>query len=255
MSRVLPPVRLHSSDLLRLLVAKGLADNTLAAGDVGMRLGGWLDVRQAIALQGIVGNAKVPQTPLRVAVPRVDKRVLRARFEQVQQALKQSILTGAAPAPGMPRIDMPDTDLKAPIDPRTAFDTWRRYLTGQQRQMESVLRGLRQQLRSMLESAGEAHQLLAALDALFENVLLERESRLLAQISAVFEKRFTLALREHLVEQEQAAENDTPAPCSQNRLQTVADDLRAALLAELDLRLQPVLGLIEALTPDTPPEQ
>ena len=38
-------------------------------------------------------------------------------------------------------------------------------------------------------------------------------------------------------------------------LAPLREDLRAALLAELDLRLQPVLGLIEALTQEKSQQQ
>jgi len=249
MSRVPPRARLHSSALLRFLTEKALLDGAAEPGDVGQRLGDWLDFRQAIALQAFISALDqadaVPATPS----VRIDAQVLRERFARVRAALEQSITLGTVPAPGMPRIEQPATELPQPIDPKTAFDPFRRYALGHQRQMESVIRGLRAQLRGMLDKGTTAQRQLAALDAIFDNVLLEREARLLGQIPAEFEKRFVLALRQHLKALVQAAETDEVAPASADWLAPLYEDLRTALLAELDLRLQPLLGLIEALTP------
>ena len=255
MTRVSPRTRLHSSELLRFLTSQGMVDAGVDAGDVGQRLGDWLHFRHAIALQAFIGEvddpAAVPATP----TARVDASVLRQRFAQVRSALEQSITEGGAPAPGMPRIEPPTSELEHPIDPKTAFDPLRRYCTGHQRQMENIIRSLRLQLRGMLDKGSTPHKQLATLDAIFENVLLERETRLLGHIPPAFEKRFAQALQQHMKQLLKAAEADEPAPRTTPWLEPLLDDLRTALLAELDLRLQPVLGLIEALTQDTPQEQ
>ncbi len=252
MTRVQPRARLHSSELLRFLTSQGLVDTASDAGDVGQRLGDWLHFRHAIALQGFLGALDRPDATAVQPTARVDAKVLYTRFSEVRCALEQSITEGSAPAPGMPRIEQPSPELAHPIDPKTAFDGFRRYSAGHQRQMEKIIRSLRAQLRSMLDK-GTAHQRqLATLDAIFENVVLEREGRLLGQIPIAFEKRFAQALKQHLKQLLQATEADEPAPCTTPWLAPLLEDLRSALLAELDLRLQPVLGLIEALTLDTP---
>jgi hypothetical protein len=254
MSRVLPRARLHSSALLRFLSEKALLDGTAAPGDVGQRLGDWLDFRQAIALQGFIGSLDQAEAAPAQPTARVDAQVLRERFAQVRAALEQSIVQGTAPAPGMTRIEQPGTELPQPIDTKTAFDPFRRFALGHQRQMDSVIRGLRTQLRGMLDKGTTAQRQLAALDGIFDNVLMAREARLLGKIPAEFEKRFVQLLRAHLKALVHAAETDEAAPLSAPWLGPLSEDLRNALLAELDLRLQPVMGLIEALTQETPRE-
>lgn len=255
MTRVQPRTPLHSSTLLRFLTEKGLVGAAVSPGDVGQRLGDWLDFRHAIALQRFIGAVDDPNSQSARATARVDAAVLRQRFAQVRATLEQSIVQGTVPAPGLPRIHLPQTELEQPIDPKTAFDPFRRYCVGHQRQMENIIRSLRAQLRGMLDKGATPHKQLATLDAIFENVLLEREARLLAHIPAQFEKRFNKALKLHIKQLLAAAEADDPAPRSSLWLTPLYEDLRAALLAELDLRLQPVLGLIEALTQDTPQQQ
>lgn len=252
MTRVQPRARLHSSELLRFLASQGLVDTASDAGDVGQRFGDWLHFRHAIALQGFLGELDKPDAITLQPTARVDADVLHARFSGVRCALERAITEGSAPAPGMARIEPPSPELEHPIDPKTAFDVFRRYSMGHQRQMEKIIRSLRAQLRSMLDK-GTAHQRqLATLDAIFENVVQEREARLLGQIPITFEKRFAKALKQHLKQLVEATEVDEPAPRTTPWLAPLLDDLRKALLAELDLRLQPVLGLIEALTQDTP---
>ena len=255
MTRVSPRARLHSSELLRVLASQGWLDASADSGDVGQRLGDWLDFRQAIALQAFIGSVDDASTPQAVPTARVDADVLHRRFAQVRAALEQSIVGGSVPAPGLARIELPPVELEHPIDPKTAFDPFRRYSIGQQRQMDNIIRSLRAQLRGMLAKGPTAHQQLAALDGIFENVLHSRESRLLGQIPTQFEKRFAKLLKQHMKALHEAASADEPAPRSAPWLAPLCQDMRSALLAELDLRLQPLLGLIEALTPNTPQQQ
>ena len=252
MTRVSPRPRLHSSELLRLLSRQGLIDDSVDPGDVGVRLGDWLDFRQAIALQSLIGQLEQPSAPV-AATARVDAQVLQRRLREVRQALERAITEGTPPAPGLPRIEWPEVELAQPIDAKTAFDPFRRCALGQQRQMEQVLRSLRSQLRHMLGTGTAAQRQLVALDALLENVLSPRETRLLGQITTEHEKRFARQLRRHLQQAVAASEADEPAPRTAPWLAPLREDLRSALLAELDLRLQPLLGLAEALTTPTVP--
>ena len=89
MTRVLPRARLHSSELLRFLASQGLVDATADMGDVGQRLGDWLNFRQAIALQGFIGTVDDPDAPQAAPSARVDADVLRRRFAEVRLALEQ----------------------------------------------------------------------------------------------------------------------------------------------------------------------
>lgn len=248
MTRVLSGTRLHSSDMLRFLTRQGLVDASTDTGDVGQRLGDWLDFRQAIALQAFIGSVEAPPALETRPSARVDAALLQRRFADVRAGLEQSILQGTVPAPGWVRIDTPATELDHPIDPKTAVDPFRRYFIGHQRQMDHIIRSLRSQLRRMLDKGTAQHKQLSTLDAIFENVLSAREARLLGHFPAEFEKRFTKALKQHMKQLVQAAEVDEPAPRTTPWLGPLREDLRTALLAELDLRLQPVLGLIEALT-------
>lgn len=255
MKRAIAQAPLHSCELLRFLTRQGMVEAGTDIGDVGQRLGDWLNFRQAIALQAFIGQVDDPLALPAKPTARVDATVLRRRFDEVREALEQSILKGTVPALGLARIELPSAELDHPIDPKTAFDPFRRYALGHQRQTDTIIRSLRSQLRGMLYKGTSKEKHLSTLDAIFDNVLTAREARLLGHIPAEFEKRFAKALKQHMKQLLQASEADEPAPRTTPWLGPLRDDLRNALLAELDLRLQPVLGLIEALTQDKAPQQ
>ncbi|WP_299514923.1 DUF3348 family protein [uncultured Limnohabitans sp.] len=242
MTRALPRAHINSSSLVRFLTENAMLDAAQAGEGVGQKLGDWLNFRQAIALHGVLQNdaapAPIPGHQQRAAP--ISPQALAAHVEKVRAQLTESVLQGAPPGSGLARIDMPPPELDDPPEPKTAFEPYRRFLAAHQRQMETTVRNLRAQLRLQLSKRGPAGAQLAALDAAFESILGEREAALLAKVSKPLEKRFVQALKAHL----QAPED--PA----RWLMPLRQTLRTALLAELDTRLQPSLGLLEALTPE-----
>jgi hypothetical protein len=246
---------LNSSRLIRFLTENdmlGAAPSSVE--DVGHRLGDWLNFRQAIALHSLLGMEPAPlSAPLRQAALR-GREALSEHVHKVRAALEHSIVQGAAQGSGLSRIDMPRAELDEPIDPKTAFEPYRRFMAAHQRQMEAVISTLRQQVRVQLSQRPVLHAL-AALDAQFESVLNDREALLLGQVAKLLEKRFVQALKQHLKKQAEAQASDQPAPALQTTvwLTPLRHALRTALLAELDTRLQPTLGLLEAFHTENSP--
>ena len=111
-------------------------------------------------------------------------------------------------------------------------------LNEQQRRMEMSVDALRGHVREKMAQTTPALAQLASLDASMAPMLAGREQRLLAQLPAFLKARFQ-SLRQA------AAASDTPDDL--RWLQGFAAEFEQLLLAELDLRLQPVTGLIEAL--------
>jgi hypothetical protein len=266
--------------LVRFLTENALLAPARQAEDVGQKLGDWLDFRQAIALHGVLppDTATAAQaTPLPAHVQRmalIAPEALAKHVDKVRAQLVESITQGAPAGSGLARIDMPAPVLDEPVEIKTAFEPYRRFVAAHQRQMESTLRSLRAQLRLQLSKRASAGQQLAALDAAFENILAEREAALLAKTIKLLEKRFVQALKAHMQLQAQAkpaalatetadgltdaheddmdampsVTNDTPKSDPSSWLMPLRQTIRQALLAELDTRLQPALGLLEALT-------
>jgi hypothetical protein len=252
MTRALPRAHIHNSRLLRFLNENAMIDAVPTSEDVGQQLGDWLDFRHAIALHAVLN----PDTPIQTTgpsrTPALTPDALRQHVTKVRSALEQSILQGAPHGSGLTRIDMPPAELNEPIEPKIAFEPYRRFQAAHQRQMESVVRTLRSQVRAQLAKSTPALQQLATLDATFENILSEREAVLLGKVSRLLEKRFAQALKQHLKAQadlatDRASHEAMPAAVKPLAwLMPIRQAMRTALLAELDARLQPTLGLVEA---------
>lgn len=113
----------------------------------------------------------------------------------------------------------------------------RHYITCQQA-METQIAPLRRRLRATLAAGSPVQAKLARLDGVMEEVVGVQERSLLATVPGLLRPRF---------DQLRAAHED-PA-----WLATFRQDMRALLLSELDLRLQPAQALLAAQrTPSSP---
>lgn len=263
MTRPLPRAHLHRTPMQRFLTENGMPVAAQSTDDVGQKLGDWLDFRQAIALHGVIHPESAAQPERQKSrSPARSVQALVQHVEQVRTQLEQSIQHGAPPGSGLARIDMPPPGLQAPIEPQTAFEPYRRYHVAHQRQMDSTVRALRALVRRALGCGTRDMQQLAALDAAFENILAAREAALLSKVAKLLEKQFMQGLK---TQRQQCAEasqllavGDGGPGESMQSAQTAAwlmpwrQAMRSALLAELDTRLQPTLGLLEALQQETP---
>lgn len=259
MTRALPRASLHSAPLVRFLTEHALLAPQPAQGHVGERLGQWLDFRQAIPLHALLqtGEQSLAAPPARAVA---DAAAVRAHVDKTRELLSASILR-ATPVPGTPRIPLPADAPELPLKLAQAWEPYRRYASTHQRQMESSIDTLRTQVRATVAHASSALHQLALLDAAYEQALREREARLLASLPAKMELRFMQLAGS--APAEAAPEPETPTPASTKNkvppappkpdwLLQFEGELQQALLAELDLRLQPVLGLADAYQAQQP---
>jgi hypothetical protein len=195
--------------------------------DLAERLGQWLNVADAITLSSAQASiAAIAFKPTPVAP--VNGAALRAELDRVRAVLSRSITTRD------PR-HKPD-----PNDPDTELALCLQRYQDQQRRMEMSVDALRTHVRQTLAKATPRLAQLAALDAVMDQMLGGREQRLLNGVPAFLKTRFK-ALRREAAE---AAEAGGTA-----WLDGFVCELEQTLLAELDHRLLPVLGLVEALEP------
>lgn len=206
---------------------------------------------------------------------------LREDLARVRAALADSILSDGVFRSGKARIKLPVPAVPAAAggsagaaresngsnaaNPANAaaetpdFEPYRRYYAAHQRDMESSIGLLRTRLRRALADAASgssgspALARLAVLDEVMERALGERERSLLASVPQLLAKRFARlrqAHRQALADQPLA--NDPPADDPAQWMQpggwlaTFCREQQAVLLAELEVRLQPAAGLVDA---------
>ena len=214
--------------------------------DFGERLGRWLDLSDAMTLFSVLGTEAGERAP----VPRAESD-LPAQLQRVRRALSEAIENDGVfrtdPSGSAPRIPFPLPQSRASADSPPDFTPYHRYYLAHQREMTNAITALRTQARKALAALSPAGRQLAGLDATFEKSLAARESSLLANVPILFSKCLEQRYAEHVAA---LVDADDPAAWAQpgSWLEAFCTDAKRLLLAELDLRLKLVSGLIAAVT-------
>lgn len=226
-----------SSRLVRLLGRWDATNAQAPRQDVAERMGQWLPVRGAITLDA--AHRSIQALPARWAVPRghalAPGDALVQEVQRVREALVQAVM--AAPAPptlarrGRHALPLPEGPAPPAAEPtaEAAFAPYRQRCLDLQQLMELRTDALRVHVRRQLAARGPELAQLAALDAVMEQMFAERTRKALSALPALVERR--------CVQSGAAGSHD---------LQAWGRELQDMLLAELETRLEPVVGLMEA---------
>ncbi|HET7775006.1 MAG TPA: DUF3348 domain-containing protein [Azospira sp.] len=243
MKKDLPRASLTSSRLIRLLTELTGREGPESRQTFAERLGQWMQLNDAIALSGIV-NAKVGGTPTPAAEAMEALAASRAAFARVRTALAETMDTAGVCKPGRGRVKLQALPTGKVLPEESPFAFLHRYYLAQQRSMEAAIAPLRAQTREAVTRHAPALRQVAALDGVLEKSLGERERQSLATIPLLLEKRF-----QQLCQTREAPDDsaDGPPPAQPEPwLQAFCQEMQSVLLAELEIRLEPVAGLIEA---------
>ncbi len=248
MTRAPTGTHFHSSRLIRILSDLALAD----AADPGMafaeKMGQWVDYSDAISLSA----ALTPSAACPPATPTGAQESARVAaveaFARARTTLVDSITKSGLPNLTGKRVELPAQEPGMPLDVAIFYEPYRRSYLARQRDMEVAIRPLRAHVREVLARASPALRQLAALDAALDGILCDRESKLLATVPVLLKKRFAQLLKAH---------QQTPVATQANNpalwmhpggwLARFGHEFQTVLRAELDVRLQPTAGLMEAL--------
>jgi hypothetical protein len=246
MAPKVPRTSFNSSRLIRLLSELGTVDVADSKQSLAERLGLWLGWADAISLSTALNAAPSADASNGTPVLAGDaaKACARVRADLSRAIATDEVFTAGPvapfPKPGAPAAEVPPGNDKADFSP------YRRSYAAHQRAMESSIAPLRAQVRSALGRCSPALGRLAALDEVMDGVMASHERTLLAGVPSLLEKRFR-----HLRKAPPAAaanDDDGGGPATPDAwLAGYRRDMQGVLLAELDIRLQPVEGLIDAL--------
>jgi hypothetical protein len=237
----------------QLSEGSGVSVGAPAGQDFAERLGAWLSVADAItlrtALQSIPATSQAkaaspgaPTTP----------ETLAEALQRVRATLTKSITTVESALPTRGRADHSSyvAAAAAPaiaLEPATEFAMLHQRYGEQQRRMEMSVDALRAHARQTLSRASPELARLAALDGVMDQMLGGREQHVLSTVPTFLKKRFEHLRRQAAADAETLFGNE-PDPSQQPAwLVQLAAEFEQALLAELDLRLQPIAGMAEAM--------
>jgi hypothetical protein len=249
MTKSLPRTNFHSSGLLRILADLFIVEAAESKQVFAERLGQWLDYSDAITLHAAHNAGAASSSAAQCGVQSVTGVAVEEEFARVRTALVNSITSSCSPNIGGTRIKLPTPKPGAAFDLAAAYDPYRRFYLAHQGAMESSVRPLRASVRQALSRASATLKQLAALDEALDKIGCVRERHLLSTVPLLLERRFEQLLKAHqqpLVDTRQVDASALWMPPG-GGLADFCNELQGVLLAELDLRLQPTVGLIEAL--------
>lgn len=229
MTHASSPAPHQHSRLIRFLSDLAVADIEAAHRDFADRLGQLLDFGDSIVLADALKQRRTW-----VAAPdTTSAAMVRAEFLSVQERLVSTVVNSCTPGLDNPRIRWPAV---ARTDSQPAsVEPYRRFYVALQRDLDASIRNLRTTVRDVISGLSEPLSQLAAIDVALEDTLWDHTRAFFAVIPAFLEKRF-----EHLFTGESSV-----SPL--NGLEQFRRECQGLLLAELEVRLQPALGLLEAL--------
>lgn len=235
MAQELPQGRFNASALVQRLAELAAADAPASKQTLAGRLGQWLDVADAMSLYSALNadSGDVGAAGLDPATARAGARVA---FEAVRERLSKSIASEALARQLPPASTAPGG--------AADFATFQRVYLARQRDMGASIAPLRATVRAALVRSSPDLARLAALDAVLDKALAGRERAALARVPAALGQRFEQLSAAGPASGDLPTGPDAEATAGLARFR---DDMQALLSAELELRLQPVAGLIAAL--------
>jgi len=249
MAQGLPRTRFNRSGLVRVLAELAVTDVPESKQSSAERLGQWLNFTDALALFSALNADKAGAFELGSVARSPESAAARTAFARVRAAVVESITTDGALKSGKARVELPTPAPQASAEGAADFAPYHRYYLAHQRDMSASIGPLRGSVRAALNGHSRALKRLAALDGVLDQALAARERELLATVPVLLARRFEHLYKAHQAKQAEAQTEDDPQRWMQPGawLAVFCGEMRAVLLAELDLRLQPIAGLIAAL--------
>ncbi len=253
MTRELRRATFNRSALVRVLSAS-LPEAADPTYDFGERLGQWLDFSDALMLFSVLNTEAGQRMPLPSAEGDLPEQLTGLR-RKLGDAIRYDGIFRLEPTGSAVHNPFPVPRPGDTAEDAADFSPYHRYYLAHQRDMGTAIAALRGKARQVLADRSAAGRQLAGLDAAFEKSLAGRERNLLANVPILIGKRFAQRYAEHCAALPDNAVDD-PLAWRQagSWLEAFCHDIQAALLAELELRLKPVVGLITALRGGEPKE-
>ncbi|WKK20168.1 DUF3348 domain-containing protein [Achromobacter insolitus] len=257
---------LSGPTLIRLLTRLTDADVPQSRQSLSDHLSQWLGWTDAIALSAALNTSPPVIAPgARMFSSAEERECARVRTTLADAIASDTAATGAKrPVPG--QAPAPAKQLAALAEADADYANFRQRYLSLQHTMETAVGNLRSRLRGMVAAKNGEMTRLAVVDAIMDRALLPKERALFGAIPRLLQGHFdrlreaeAAALAAAQAEAEAQAESEaapdgeadeTPAPTAVTPgawLDTFRNDMRSVLLAELDVRLQPVEGLLATL--------
>lgn len=229
-----------SSALVRALAELLEADVPLSHQRFIERLGQTFDLADSIKISAVHEQVTA------VAAPPAsdDKQAVKEEYQRVRAAIERSARQSFVVTDDNARMRFPQVRAEMTLEEAMAAEPYLVFYVAQQRNMDYRIRDLHTSTRDALTALSPKLARLAALDAVLAEPLSTAVRRSFAAVPRLLRRRFdTLQAAYH-------NSNPEPTVARERWLLTLGQlrtEMQGLLLAEMDARLLPTLGLIEAM--------
>lgn len=246
MTKALPQISPGSSRLVRFLSDLSATAVPVSHRQFTERLGQLIDFSDSISLSDAHARALVVENEeVAEFSDGVTREFLRARSEIIQSAMR-SFFPGA----GAVRLAWP-LATKPPVEAAEAIGPYVRFYRLQQQNIDSKIRRLHVETRGTVGTLSVTLARICAIDEALSNALRVQNRGYFATVPALLEQRMTYLFEQY---QHEVGDGKAPADVWPKTLEQFRREAQGLLLAEIEARLLPALGLIEALNEEIPDE-
>lgn len=228
---------------IRLLAALTEAEVPQSSPILSDRLSQWIDWTRAVALSRALDG----RLPAADAQPQDFDRAEQDECVRMRTSLANSIISGIELAAGKLFPGEQTMSMEGHAEVAVDYKPFHQHYLDMQRSMQTTTGRLRGRLRDLLAQQSADMARLAEIDAVMELSLSPREQALLAMVPRLLGVHFQ-RLREV------GDSLDGTSPLEKNLatspgpwLEMFRNDMQSVLTAELDVRFQPIEGLLAAL--------
>ncbi len=223
------PLALQGTHLVRILSELAAAEVMPSHRQFVTRLGRYVSIHDSITLSSVLASpvAKDFQPEPVLAAD------ISALFRRARRDVVVSIVQGFAPDARIPVPMIPGEPL---VDLQAAYEPWHRFYAAHQRELDAAVQRLQGEVRDAVGWMSAELARLVALDRELGGILAAPARQLLGVIPRLLRRRFEVLCGET------QAVGGTPTDWHD----AFCRELKGVLLAEAEVRLLPIMGLIEA---------
>jgi hypothetical protein len=252
---------LYDSRLVRLLSDLNISGVEDSQNHFVERFGDLVDFFGSITLSAGLGKfSTVAFEPTKISAEDIKDEFLRVRTALVRFVAKSFVPSavrsrGKLPSPAEFHSHCKltgvyaDTRSEVPGNHVAAYEPFRNFYVTRQGDLDIKIRQLRSHVKDSIAGLSPELAQLSSLDTLLGDVLSSRTRELFAKVPMFLGRRFGRLLDEHWQElSNKPAVGDIEQWMKPGGwIAKFCGEMRASLLAEIEVRLQPVLGMIDSL--------
>lgn len=237
----------HGSRLIRCLNELTVSNVALSPGQFAGRLGQLVDLADSISISAV--HARLHRQVFEPAgAPR---RAIVDQFLRVRRSLIQSVVASCAGQPGTSRIRLPPAAAELPPDAETAAAPYMKFYAAHQRDIDPRIQRLHADIRAAAAGLSPELAQLGALDEVMTNTLSLHRRKFFSAVPRLLGRRFRQGFEAC---RRTPPDNRHGAAPWDHFHREICTEMRGLLLAEIETRLLPVIGLIEAVNAEENPD-